>query len=415
MPEQFILRLPAASDGSYEYAAISAQGELEQHARCSVDNLRLVLAGRRCLVVVPGTDVLITRVSLPTRRSDRIAQALPYTLEDRLIADINDLHFVSHRTSKGSDLTAAVVDHERMQCWQQTLNELGITPSALVPENGILPLDIRQWNILADEQRVLLQLGNGSYMLEPEAAPLALEAALLELDDDNLPSHLEIEAPQTLLTRLQSVLAARPKLEDTTTIDVANNDAPLLTRLASRLDTRQAVNLQQGMYARQTHWNWVWRPLRPVAVLLIVWLLAQYSVQFAQSQRLQAERDQLQTAIENIYRNTFPDSRVVNPQAQMRQHLAALESTKGDHASPRLSNLLALAGPVLVSDNVTELRSLRLRDGRLEVDLSAPSLELLEQIRERLAAYKGLVVELRSATTRQNRADGRLLIRGESA
>ena len=414
MPEQLILRLPAASDGSYEYAVINAQGELVHHARSGDDNLHLALAGRRCLVVVPGTAVLITRVNLPTRRRDRIAQALPYTLEDRLIGDINDFHFASSQAAKGPGLTAAVVDHEHMQSWQQTLAELAITPHALIPENGILPLDNGQWHILADEQRVLLQLGNGSYMLEPEAASLALEATLMETDADQLPSHLAIDAPQTVITRLQSVLAAHTKVEDSVTITVTTSDMPLLPRLASHLNLHQAVDLLQGAYARQARWDWVWRPLRPAAALLIVWLLAQYSVQFAQTQRLQAERDQLQTAIETIYRQTFPDSRVVNPQVQMRQHLAALESTEDDTNNPRLSNLLALAGPALVGD-ATQLRSLRLHNNRLEVDLSAPSIESLELIREKLAAYEGLVVELRSATTRGNRADGRLLIRGESA
>ncbi|MDZ7662392.1 type II secretion system protein GspL [Thiohalophilus sp.] len=413
MPEQLILHLPAASDGSYEYAVINVRGELEHQARSGSDNLHQALAGRRCFVVVPGTDVLITRVNLPTRRRDRIAQALPYTLEDRLIGDINDFHFASSLTTKGPGLTAAVVDHERMQTWEQALAQLAITPIALIPENGILPLDTQQWHILADEQRVLLQLGNGSYTLEPDAALLTLEAALQEMDDDDLPAHLEIEAPQTVITRLQSVLAAHPEVEDNVAINTTTSDMPLLPRLASRLNERQVVNLLQGAYARQARWDWVWRPLRPAAALLVVWLLAQYSVQFAQTQRLQAERDQRQTAIETIYRDTFPDSRVVNPQVQMRQHLAALESTQDDDNNPRLSNLLALAGPALAGDD-TQLRSLRLRDGRLEVDLSAPSIESLERIREKLAAYEGLVVELRSASTRGKRADGRLLIRGEA-
>ncbi|MFP4610360.1 MAG: type II secretion system protein GspL [Thiohalophilus sp.] len=413
MPEQLILRLPAAADNSYEYAVINARGELEHHARSGSDNLHQALAGRRCFVVVPGTDVLITRVNLPTRRRDRIAQALPYTLEDRLIGDINDFHFASSQSAKGPGLTAAVVDHERMRTWQQALEQLAITPLALIPENGILPLDTQQWHILADEQRVLLQLGNGSYTLEPDAALLTLEAALQEVDDDQLPAHLEIEAPQTVITRLQSVLAARPGVEDNITINTTDSDMPLLPRLASRLNERQAVNLLQGAYTRQARRDWIWRPLRPAAALLVVWLLAQYSVQFAQTQRLQAERDQLQTGIETIYRETFPDSRVVNPQMQMRQHLAALESSEDDNNKPRLSNLLALAGPALAGDD-TQLRSLRLRDDRLEVDLSASSIESLERIREKLAAYEGLAVELRSASTRGKRADGRLLIRAEA-
>ncbi len=413
MPEQLILRLPAASDGSYEYAVINAQDELVHHARSGGDNLHQALAGRRCLVVVPGTDVLITRVELPTRRRDRIAQALPYTLEDRLIGDINDFHFASSRTASGSGLTAAVVEHARMQSWQQTLAELAITPYALIPENGVLPLDNQHWHILADEQRLLLQLGNGSYMLEPEAAALTLEAALAQTDAEHLPTHLTIDAPQSAITALQSVLAAHPEVEDRVTIDATTRDMPLLPRLASHLQGQQGIDLLQGTYARQARWDWVWRPLRPAAALLVVWLLAQYGVQFAQTQRLQAERDQLQTAIESIYRQTFPDSRVVNPQVQMRQHLAALESADDETDSPRLSNLLALAGPAL-ADNATQLRSLRLRDNRLEVDLSASSIESLERIREKLAAYEGLAVELRSATTQGDRADGRLLIRGDS-
>ena len=57
------------------------------------------------------------------------------------------------------------------------------------------------------------------------------------------------------------------------------------------------------------------------------------------------------------------------------------------------------------------LRALRLRDGALEIDLTAGSLESLERARATIADAEGLEAEIRSAASRDDRVEGRLVVR----
>lgn len=171
----------------------------------------------------------------------------------------------------------------------------------------------------------------------------------------------------------------------------------------------------QGPYAQRERWGWLWRPLRPAAALLGIWLLAQVVLQIVEVNQLAAEREELRNEIESVYRDTFPDGRVVNPRVQMQQHLRSIQgSGEQDNDEALLSRLLVQAAPALASDRL-HLRSLRLRDGALEVELNTADIESLEMLRAALEDDSDLAVEIRSASAREGRVAGRLVIRQEAA
>ncbi|MBK1734190.1 type II secretion system protein GspL [Halorhodospira abdelmalekii] len=406
MPEYLFLRLPASADGRYEYALTAPAGGVPgQCATGSAEELRALGTARRCIVVVPGYEALVTRVRLPTRRRSRIVQALPYALEEQLTSDVEALHFAIRRVDGDGGVHVAVVEHTAMQQWQSELQGLGIEPLAMVPESALLPADTQCWQVIADAQWAVMALGAEGAALEAATAPLVLEAALAETPE--VPQRLKIAAPAGVRERLE---VAATVLEEPPEVSVTDDDRPLLLRLAEQFDLAKAVNLLQGPYAQGERWGWVWRPLQPAAALLAAWLLVQGVLLIVEVQRLEAEQEALREEIAAVYQGVFPDGRIVNPRVQMEQYLRTIQRSAREDEGRPLTWLLAAAAPALAAEGL-DLRNLRLQDQALEVDLDTADIESLEQLRAALESRDGLQVEIRSATAREGRVAGRLVIR----
>ncbi|NIV31568.1 MAG: hypothetical protein GWN58_19400, partial [Anaerolineae bacterium] len=115
---------------------------------------------------------------------------------------------------------------------------------------------------------------------------------------------------------------------------------------------------------------------------------------------LSAREEQLYAAIEQVYRDAFPEARnVVNPRVQMERQLTALQGGGGSGA---FVSLLAASGPVLGGVEGLELRNLRYRQDELELELELKDLPSLDRLREALE-QQSLAVDIRGATTGENK------------
>ena len=169
------------------------------------------------------------------------------------------------------------------------------------------------------------------------------------------------------------------------------------------------INLLQGAFSRREQLGKLWRPWRATAVLLAVWLLLMGSEAIVDYKNLVAEEGRLYQAVEQVYRDTFPEAKnVVNPKVQMEQKLK--EFSGGSNGGAFVA-LLGASGPVIGGAKGVELRNLRYRQGELELELQLADLPALDALKETLQ-QQGLEVEIRNATSRNDRVEGRLAIRG---
>ena len=118
--------------------------------------------------------------------------------------------------------------------------------------------------------------------------------------------------------------------------------------------------------------------------------------------------------IEEIYRQAFPAAkRVVNPRVQMQQQLEQLLRLQG--GGDGFMTLLARAGDVLRNNKAIKISGASFRAGRLDVDLTADNVQVLDELKQTLTG-KGLVVEIQSATTDASQSvKSRLRIQGGTA
>src|SRR5262245_30462975 len=99
MAEILFVRLLAAAEATPEAAqaewlATDASGARRGNVHSGLLEEAAPLAvGRRVVVLVPGTDVLLAEPVLPLNSSAKLAQVVPFALEEHLATDVDDLHF----------------------------------------------------------------------------------------------------------------------------------------------------------------------------------------------------------------------------------------------------------------------------------------------------------------------------------
>jgi general secretion pathway protein L len=159
------------------------------------------------------------------------------------------------------------------------------------------------------------------------------------------------------------------------------------------------INLLQGPYSRSHEWGRLLRPWRASAALLLVGLLVSGITTGVDYYRLSREQAQLSADIEAVYRKAFPESRrVVDPRAQMEQQLRQLQRSAGGGNTDFLFMLAETAG-VLRAIQGVDIQGASYRDGRLDLDLQADNLQILDQLKQSLAASGRMQADIQSATT----------------
>ena len=67
---------------------------------------------------MPGTDVLLAEPEVPVKAGAKLAQVVPYALEEQLAEDIENLHFAVGKRAQDSLTTpVAVVPRTLMENW----------------------------------------------------------------------------------------------------------------------------------------------------------------------------------------------------------------------------------------------------------------------------------------------------------
>jgi general secretion pathway protein L len=95
--------------------------------------------GRRTLVFIPATELLITEVQIPTKNRQRLIQAIPFSLENELTEDVSHLHFAAGNIGSDNTTPVIVIARQRLDHWMETLEAAGIEPIAIYADLLSLP------------------------------------------------------------------------------------------------------------------------------------------------------------------------------------------------------------------------------------------------------------------------------------
>ncbi len=116
MAETLFVRL--SDTGTATWGAFDATGRLAGVlGRGTLQAAHAALAGRRCTALVNAVDVLTAEAALPAASQARLRQIAPFSLEESLANDVDEMAFaIGARLPSGATQVAAVAK-ERMDAW----------------------------------------------------------------------------------------------------------------------------------------------------------------------------------------------------------------------------------------------------------------------------------------------------------
>ncbi len=356
------------------------------------------ITSARWLLIAPGETITLRPVLLPSRKRATWARAVPYALEDQLADDIEALHFALGATPDGERLPVAVIAHTMLRAWLDACGHTGLIPVAVIPEPLLLPWQEGDWSVLLESQRVVVRTGRWEgFATERDLWELLLKQALVEVGNVK---------PQRLRVWGDPALA----LADTNLELQIEESAPELLRLfAAGYQPANTINLLQGSYSRQAHWDRWLRPWRAAAVLASLWLLGQGIAQLHEYWSLQRDLIALRTEMEQVFKDAVPGAtRIVNPKVQLETRLRELRPS--NTRSGVFFKLLQQSGSPLTRFPSVRLRGLSYRDGQLDLDLEGGNPAVLDQLRRQLNQQVGVQAEMRT-TQREGQMDSKVILK----
>lgn len=390
MSGELIVRLAAAGDEECSWrdhdGAVTGRGPLEAAAEAA--------AGRRVHLLVPGTQVLITRVSVPATQRARARAAIPWALEDRLVDEVETLHFALGERHDSGEWSVAVVARHRLDAWLERCAKAGIHPATVRPEPLALPIPAAdEWVALEETGAVIVRTAaDGGFACEPDM--LALVAGAREIP--------------VRIRRLGAAVAEWPSEMAAAAGAPEPVDGPV-----AAFTGIGGIDLLQGAYSRRERAGRQLRRWRVPAAIGLA-LIAASGIHLALDYRaLGAREAEMRARMQEIFQQAFPDvQRVQDPRAQMAARLRSLRG-EGDSGGD-FADLLARVGGVLVEDSGVRLSAMTWRGGTLELEIAANDLQALDRV-QRGFNEVGLGATLQGVDRGDDAINGRITVTEDDA
>jgi general secretion pathway protein L len=420
MSEYLVVRLPARTSmaagaeqqSSAEWIITDAAGSPRERVNRGPLQLASSLAvGRRVVVLVPGTDALLAEPVLPLKSGAKLAQVVPFALEEQLASDVEDLHFAVGRREGRAATPVTVVSHARMQIWQAELASAGMQADAIYAETAALPITPNGVTLLVDQARVYVRReATLGAVLEVEPLIEALQLALASGDESR--EHVSIYVSENDYERERDLLEGLR--EFTASLQLKLMPEGPLPLLAANIIKSSAVNLLQGRYAIKKRMNISFAPWRFAAALAIVFFAAHLGLKAWQWYHYKQLEARLDDQITEVFQQAMPGAPVPEPLEARKQVELRLNALRGTAPVSGMMTTLALLGEALAQAPGTSLEALSFRDKVTDLRLLAPSVDALDRIRQ-VALEKGVSAEIQSARPRESKFEGLLQLKGSGA
>lgn len=339
-------------------------------------------AGRQVTVLVPGAEVLLVQPELPAGRSGvKLQQLVPYALEEQLAEDLDALHFaIGHRSATRTPV--AVVARAKLEGWLAELKAAGIEPVALYADSDCLPENPSQAVALLEDDSVTLRMPSGSVLMLPaDALGEALEASAAQTGPEARIRGLVLYTGAAEWARHSAeVERLRDRLE---TIQVQLLSADPLVLFARQLPGGSVINLLQGPYAPVNAGRSGWQAWRLAAVLLAAVVALHLIGQGLELASLKHRNRQLDAAIDQVFHAAMPGTGD-SEEARRRMEQRLQQVRAGEAAGGFLDALGTLASARAATPG-TRIEAVSFGSGELQLKLSAPSIQVLEQLTRALA------------------------------
>jgi general secretion pathway protein L len=346
-----------------------------------------IAAERSLIVIAPGASVTLARPELPVRSGARLAQIVPYAMEELLAGEVEQFHFGVGPTDEAGRTLVAAVRREEMRGWVEALRGAGLEPKAIVPDTLCVPDNPGKIVAVIDAGQLLVR-APGALPVALDAEPLTEAFTLAGLEGED--RHVQLFVSQQDWQASREMIEALREVTGSLDLHLLPDGAlPLLAAGAVRAD---ALSLMQGEFAQRTGWRAQWGRWRVAAFVGLAALALHVGVRGYDLWRLHAEQQRLDAAIEQAARIALPDvERIQDARAQVEQRLAG-----GGAADPEgLLSVLGAVGGALAGGPGPRVQSLGWREHSLELQMAAPNTDAFARFAQAIAA-RGLTADVAS-------------------
>ena len=408
MADRILIRF---SDDQFEWLAVNSKGRpLSGVGRGNGEELVTACQNKEVVLLVPGSDVLLTNVTIPTRNTTGIARALPYAVEEQLAEDVDLLHFARGEQDAEGAMPVAVIRRQCLDQYLGVLTQLRIYPASAYAAPLLLPQKEDVWSVLVEDEKALLRYGSDQGLELNSDSLLPIVGRLLkEYTGDG--------RPKLKVWYSGDVAPDMAQLELTgCEVDVSPVPETGMAMMASTLVVDSGLDLLQGEYRQQnTASLMTFKPWRmAVSFLVLAGLIQLGGVGYSHWQLI-AEDKKLAQEIESLYREAFPEAGKIirgSERQQAGRKLAELRQQHGRGSDTFLA-LLHISGTELNKDKNLRLEGLNYKGGALNLRLQGSDLSQFEVFKQKLVKGReqDIEVEVLSAVSRKKGVDGRIMIK----
>lgn len=340
---------------------------------CDFAELKQFSTGYNVTVVIPGGDVLLTETHLPKMNRQRLIRAIPFALEEKLIDDVENLHFALGDETDAPQ-SVAVIAKQKLERILASLKEVGILPTKMLPATLTLPLLPDKTTLCVVDQQCIFRTGS----LQGFVCDKADLALYLEM-------HPQADIEEMHLTQEQ-----------------------FLEKMHDWLLMQSTFNLLQGPYQPKQKKSFTKKIWQAAAVLAVAWVCLIFLNNIVSLIILQKSAHKNELAIQAIYKKHFPEATsIVAPRERMEAKLKKMmgESNKND-----LLNVLGVIGISLNKTPDISLKSLDFKDNRFNLTVLSSSYASLDEFSQSLTT-QGVNVKRQSADMAGTQMKANLIIK----
>ncbi len=420
MAENLIVRLHDAAPDEASWIVVDSAGAVAGSG--GTGRLSEAAAGaehRRVVAIVPASDVLLTRASVPVKNTARMLQAVPFALEDQLADDVDKLHFAVGKRADDGRVPVAVARREQIEQWLESFSEAGLNPAAMVPDTALLPKNGAAGPTLVvdGDHTYLRQPDDSVAVFETDSFEAVAEAVGLgeppvsDSEDDEAEPAAPLDAS---LFISQNDRERYPELVDAIErrfghCQVHGLQSGAFPKLAASATAGNPINLLQGAFAPSHSHARLLKPWLGVGILLAVLAVVMLGGETARLFQLKATDQQLDEQIVTAYRQAFRDGRIVDPVAQIRNELSAMNSG-GESGDTEFLEMIVSTAAAVRQVPAAQLQNVRYGRSQLELKITAPDVDTLDRVRAGLESA-GFTAKIEGAPPRGDVVEGRISVR----
>ncbi len=341
-------------------------------------------------LLYPASEILLLGLDLPVKTNNQIKKALPFALEDLLADDVETYHSVWHRQPKDK-VYVALVSREKFKTCLARFQKAGIKIDSVYPETLCLPYQEGVCSLFIDGKQAVLRSGKGlGGGIDREMLPIMLDK--MRIENPTLHS-LHVwsvdESPQDLSHFPMGI-----------TYHQVDSILSLFVQGIATIDTQ--YNLLTGSFGRQQGSEWELTKWVPAIGVIIFTVLLQTGFLVNNYWQQQSELAALEAQTLSLFKQTFPEvKRLVNIKVQADQELIELRKNNASSGS-LFMRLLYQTGEVLNANLGYKLLKLNFINDQLQVQLTLPDNNQVEQIKQQLESSNRMLVKILSTESDKN-------------